>query len=131
MKKLVAIVALGALLVGLVAPPAHAHGGAVLALAAFTAFNLLFLPFALAAAVLTPPVYAPPAVFPSPALISRPVAFAPAVNARVSSAPVAPAFSREVVYAHGRYVLYGDGVSRPFQWIWIPNSPPPGSAPGY
>ena len=131
MKKLVAIVALGALLVGLVAPPAHAHGGAALALAAFTAFNLLFLPFALAAAILTPPVYAPPAVFPSPAVISRPVAFAPAVNARAWPAPATPALSREVVYAHGRYVLYGDGVSRPFQWIWVPNPPPPGSAPGH
>ena len=131
MKKLVAIVALGALLVGLVAPPAHAHGGAVLALAAFTAFNLLFLPFAFAAAVLTPPVYAPPAIFPSPVAISRPAAFAPAVNARVASAPAAPALSREVVYAHGRYVLYGDGMSRPFQWIWVPNPPPPGSAPGH
>jgi len=141
MKKLVAIVALGALLVGLAAPPAHAHGGAALALAAFTAFNLLFLPFALAAAVLAPPVYAPPVLFASPvapavvvarpAIIANPVALTPTANARVWTAPAPPAISREVVYAHGRYVLFGDGVSRPFQWIWVPNSPPPGSAPGF
>lgn len=146
MKKLVTIVALGALLVGLVAPPAHAHGGAALALAAFTAFNLLFLPFALAATVLAPPVYAPPVVFPSPAFVSRPVApgvvFArpaivsspvatPASNPRAWTAPAASAVSREVVYAHGRYVLFGDGVSQPFQWIWVPNPPPAGSAPGF
>src|SRR5262249_32087487 len=74
MKKFAAILALGALLVGVVAPPAHAHGGAVLALAAFTAFNLLFLPFALAAAVVAPPVYAPPVVFAPPVVVSSPVA---------------------------------------------------------
>ena len=32
-----------------------------------------------------------------------------------------PAVEREVVYPHGRYVLYGDGVSTPYRWVWIPS----------
>ena len=43
-----------------------------------------------------------------------------------------PAVQREVVYAHGKYVLYGDGVSQPWQWVWVPSapaSPPAAPAP--
>ena len=43
-------------------------------------------------------------------------------------APAPPQVQREVVYAHGKYVLYGDGVTQPWQWVWVPNapaSPPP------
>lgn len=39
-----------------------------------------------------------------------------------------PAVQREVVYSHGKYVLYGDGVTQAWQWVWVPNapaSPPP------
>jgi hypothetical protein len=32
---------------------------------------------------------------------------------------------REVVYPNGKYVLYGDGVNQPWQWVWVPNAPPP------
>jgi len=134
MKKLVTIVALGAILLGIAVPPAdahgHGHGGSgALALAAFAAFNILFLPFALAASVIPPVAYPAPApvAYSAPAGYSAPAAYsAPAY----ASAP-APRISREVVYAHGRYVLFGDGVSRPYQWVWVPNPPPPGSAPGY
>jgi hypothetical protein len=44
-----------------------------------------------------------------------------------AAAPPAPV-QREVVYAHGKYVLYGDGVTQAWQWVWVPNapaSPPP------
>jgi hypothetical protein len=46
------------------------------------------------------------------------------------STPVAPAppVQREVVYPHGKHVLYGDGVTQAWQWVWVPNapaSPPP------
>ena len=126
MKKLVAIVALGAILVGFLPAPAHAHGGAALALAAFAAFNVLLFPFALAAAYAPPPVvYSTPVVYTTPAPT---YATAPSVAA---AQPAAPAMSRQVVYPHGRYLLYGDGVTRAYQWVWIPNPPPPGSAPGY
>jgi len=27
---------------------------------------------------------------------------------------------REVVYPNGKYVLYGDGVTQPWQWVWVP-----------
>jgi hypothetical protein len=128
MKKLVTIVALGALLVGLLPVPAHAHGAA-LALAAFAAFNILFLPFALAAAVVSPPVaYAPAPVYSAPAVYTAP---AYTTAPRTVSAQPAPAVARQVVYPQGRYVLYGDGVTRAYQWVWVPNPPPPGSAPGY
>lgn len=122
MTKLVAIVALAVLLLGIAVPPADAHGGsAALALAAFAAFNVLFLPFAIAAAVTPPVVYSAP----TPVVYSAPPAtYAPAPA-------TTPRVSREVVYAHGRYVLYGDGVHRAYQWVWVPNPPPPGSAPGY
>jgi len=49
---------------------------------------------------------------------------APAYAAAPAPAPV----QREVVYSHGKYVLYGDGVSQAWQWVWVPNapaSPPP------
>jgi len=32
---------------------------------------------------------------------------------------------REVVYPHGKYVLYGDGVNQPWQWVWVPATVPP------
>ena len=129
MKKLVAAVALGALLVGLMPVPAHAHGGAVLALAAFAAFNILLFPFTLAAAALSPPVvYAPPPVYSGPVTYSAP---AYTTMPRTVAQPAAAAVARQVVYPQGRYVLYGDGVTRAYQWVWVPNPPPPGSAPGY
>jgi hypothetical protein len=36
---------------------------------------------------------------------------------------------REVVYPHGRYVLYGDGVRQPWQWVWVPAAPAPPPPP--
>ena len=61
------------------------------------------------------PAYAPPAaVYPQ----------APAYAAP----PAPPTVQREVVFANGKYVLYGDGVTQPWQWAWVPAlslSPPP------
>lgn len=119
MKKLVAVVALGATLVAVSPLAAHAHGavGAALALGAFATFAILTAPFfAVAAypAVAYPtPVYAtPPAYYAAP-----PVAYAPT--------PATPAVQREVIYPHGRHVLYGDGVTTAYRWVWVPNPPPP------
>jgi hypothetical protein len=129
MRKIVAIVALGAMLIGLLPLPAHAHGaaGAALALGVFAVFNILFLPFAIASAVIPPA----PVVYtqPAPVYAAAPAVYAPTAAPAVY--PPAPAIARQVVYPHGRYVLYGDGVTKAYQWVWIPNPPPPGSAPGY
>jgi hypothetical protein len=45
------------------------------------------------------------------------------VYTQPSTTSVAPEVQREVVYPHGRYVLQGDGVNSPYQWVWIPNPP--------
>ena len=50
-----------------------------------------------------------------------PVYFAPPVAEQAPAAP--PAVQREVVYPHGKYVLYGDGVNQPWQWVWVPADP--------
>ena len=60
--------------------------------------------------------YAPP-----PAVVYQQ---APPADAAAPPPPV----QREVVYPHGKYVLYGDGVTQAWQWVWVPNapaSPPP------
>jgi len=36
---------------------------------------------------------------------------------------------REVAYPNGKYVLYGDGVTQAWQWVWIPATLPPLSGP--
>jgi hypothetical protein len=32
-----------------------------------------------------------------------------------------PAVQREVFFPNGKYVLYGDGLSQPWRWVWVPN----------
>lgn len=44
-------------------------------------------------------------------------------DAPVYVAPPAPPLQREVVYQNGKYVLYGDGVTQPWQWVWVPAAP--------
>jgi hypothetical protein len=90
-------------------------------------------------------IYAPPAVFYPPA-VSYVADYAPApVSPAVYQVPVAspppmigtgsvtlaPAPPSVVEYPHGRYELRGDGVTTPYQWVWIPNPPPapPPAAP--
>ena len=43
--------------------------------------------------------------------------------------PTAAAVQRNVCYAEGCYHLQGDGVTIPYQWIWVPSAPPPPPAP--
>ena len=77
------------------------------------------VPFAYAAP--PPVVYQPAPVYAQPG---------PAYTAPVAYAP-SPSVQREVVYPNGKYVLYGDGVSHPWQWIWVPaaSAPPPPPPP--
>jgi hypothetical protein len=44
-------------------------------------------------------------------------------QAQVYVASPAPPIQREVVYQNGKYVLYGDGVTQPWQWVWVPAAP--------
>ena len=125
MKKAIVLLAVFALLLGTAVPSdawrGHGHwrggccwgwwwpgaiiGGLTLGAVAATA------PFAYA----PPPVYAaPPVVYQAP----PPVVYQQ--QAPVAAAPPAPFVQREVVYPHGKYVLYGDGVSQAWQWVWVP-----------
>jgi len=56
-------------------------------------------------------VYAAPSYSPPPAF-----AYAPP--------SLEPPLVRVVYYSTGRYVLYGDGMTSAYQWVWIPNAPP-------
>ena len=125
MRRLIAILALTAVLAGLAPAPARADAAtdAALALGAFAVFSQLWghawgygWPYGYA--VPRPyPYYAYP-YYPPPAVYSAP-----------PSQPSVPLVQREVVFPHGRYVLRGDGVTEPYQWLWVPNPPPPPPIP--
>jgi hypothetical protein len=124
MKKAIVLLAVLALLLGTAAPSdawrGHGHrhccwggwwwpgaiiGGLALGAVAAATAPLYFVP---------PPVYAaPPPVYTIP----------PPVIYQQAPAPAPPLVQREVIYPHGRHVLYGDGVSRPWQWVWVPAAP--------
>jgi hypothetical protein len=124
MRKLVTIAVLAAFLLAAWPVPSHANGAvaAALALSAFAAFTTLVAAPLWAGYAWYPPYYysAPPVVY-APSTYASAPAYTPPVPA--------PAIQREVVYAEGRYLLFGDGVTRAYQWVWVPNPPPPGSAP--
>ena len=79
--------------------------------------STVFFPFGFFPSVAYPaPSYAPPLAFAYP-----------------SPSPEPP-LVRVVYYATGRYVLYGDGMTSAYQWVWIPNAPsapppPPAAMP--
>jgi len=73
-----------------------------------------------------PPNSAPPPYVPPPG--SAPAPTQSSQNGNAAMQP--PAVRGEVAYEHGRYLLFGDGVQHPWQWIWVPAattqaSPPP------
>jgi hypothetical protein len=131
MKKIAASVVLITALVAVVAAPASAGGcaavGVALGLASFAVFNQLVFGLFAPAVYASTTYYAPyPAYYHRPAVYaSAPVVYAaaPAVAAP-RPAPSAAMTPTEVVYAHGRYVLRGDGVTVPYQWVWIANAAP-------
>ena len=74
-------------------------------------------------------VYDPFLYYPYPYYYPYPVYSPPVV---VEQPPVVyqqPTVQREVIYPNGKYVLYGDGVNQPYQWVWIPAAPPPPAPP--
>jgi hypothetical protein len=63
---------------------------------------------------------------------AAPPVYVPVVVPVASSAlPAAPAPPSVIEFAEGRYELRGDGMSAPYNWVWIPNPPvaPPASSP--
>ena len=74
--------------------------------------STLFFPFG----------FFPGPVYPDPFYASAPPAYAYAP-------PPPPPLVRVIYYSTGRYVLYGDGMTAPYQWVWIPNAPPPPPPP--
>ncbi len=66
------------------------------------------------------PAYA----YPYPYAYSYPAYAEPAAQVSYQQAPQ-PAVQREVSFPTGKYVLYGDGVNQPWQWVWVPAAPPP------
>jgi hypothetical protein len=69
-----------------------------------------------------PAPYAPPVISGPP-----PVVFSPPPPPFSQPAP-AP-LPRVVQHPTGRYELRGDGIGTPYNWVWIPNPPPPPPAP--
>ena len=129
MKRTVALLVVVLVLLGtFAASPAwargsrhgHHHGwwwpGAIVGGLALGAVAAATYPLWAAPRTYVTPVYVPPVTYAAPS-----VAYAAPI---VYQQPSAPLVQREVVYPHGRYVLYGDGVTQAWQWVWIPAAPP-------
>jgi hypothetical protein len=142
MRRLLIAVIVAALVVGLVAPVAHARhstaANVALGLAAFAVFNQIVSPILhprvhthtyvveAVPVVSARPIfhYPPPAVYPVPA---QPVVVAPPPPQQsvIVTPPSPPALQTVVQYPHGRHELRGDGIKEPYVWVWIPSPPPP------
>src|SRR5687767_14754168 len=122
MKKVVAILLIVTMVIAVSPLTVHAHGvaTAALALGAFATFAVLTAPFW---AIAAQPVYTYPTSAYYPTTYAAPAQ--PVVSYSAPPAPATPAIQREVVYPHGRHVLYGDGVTTAYRWVWVPNAPPP------
>lgn len=71
--------------------------------------------------VYAPQYYAP--IYPAAAV------YAPPAGSGISVTPTPPTPS-VVSFPGGHYELRGDGVTAPYQWVWVPNPPPaPPAAP--
>jgi hypothetical protein len=77
-------------------------------------------------ALSAPRAYSPPPVYAPPVAYAPPLTYQPAP---LYAPPQSTAIQREVVYPNGRYVLYGDGVRQPWQWVWVPLASPPPPPP--
>jgi hypothetical protein len=68
------------------------------------------------------PYYYPYPAYSVATAVAPPVVSYQQPAASYRPAPVAQqqAVQREVVHPTGKYVLYGDGVTQPWQWYWFP-----------
>jgi len=80
-----------------------------------------------------PPAAYPPVVVeaPSAAYVQPVYSTSPGIYQQAPgyARPEPPPFQREVVYADGRYLLFGDGVRHAWQWVWVPAAAPPPPPP--
>ena len=74
--------------------------------------------------VYTPPVWDGPSASYDPApLYAPPVVYSVPADETVSVALAPPPMPSVIPYPTGRYELRGDGITIPYQWVWIPNPP--------
>jgi hypothetical protein len=118
MRRLIAAVAVTTLLIGTVAPAAHAGGpnDAARALASFAAFHQ-----AMFSVFVAPLLFPPPVVVVRPEVVYRPVVAPP--PAVVYAAPAPRAYPAVVPYPHGRYETRFRGHR--YVRVWVPAVPPP------
>jgi hypothetical protein len=116
MRRLIAAVAVTTLLIGTVAPAAHAGGpdDAARALASFAAFHQVMF-----SAFVAPLLFPPPVVVVRPEVVYRPVVARP--PAVVYAAPAPRAYPAVVPYPHGRY----ERMYRGHRYAGVPAVPPP------
>ena len=147
MRRLIALALVVALTLALTARTAEARRGHVVVGIGAAVGLALVAPFIIVGSILSPLVNQPPVYAYAPPVVVQPPVYraglcAPAYAAP-AYAPPAPAYasrtvtlqappashSNTVQYPHGRYALRGDGVRTAYQWVWIPNAPPPPPAP--
>jgi hypothetical protein len=106
-------------------PGHHQHGGVSVFIGA--------VPFPHHVGAVIRPFFFPRPVFPYVVYAPPSVGYAPPPVVYLQRPPVAvappPNVPSVIHYVTGRYELRGDGVTTPYQWVWIPNPPPPPPAP--
>jgi hypothetical protein len=88
-------------------------------------------PFYYYGSTVADPPYDIPVYAPAPVYTASPVYVPVVVPVASSAVPAAPAPPSVIEYPEGRYELRGDGMSTPYNWVWIPHPPagPPASTP--
>jgi len=122
MRRLIALVLVVALMVGGLAPAAHAGKATEIALglASFAVFNQIVRPL-----LHQKPAYAREVGTTQPVVYTTPTTVYTVPAQVVVVKPAPPPVPTVVQYPHGRYELRGDGVTIQYHWVWIPNPPPP------
>ena len=87
-------------------------------------------PFYYGSTLVDPLLYDTSVYAPAPVYTAPPVYVPVVVPVAISDLPAAPARPSVIELPEGRYELRGDGVSAPYNWVWIPNPPaaPPASS---